>query len=141
MVIFDNYKGYDDEFLEEAAWEGLRHILDAWIKSVPGVLVKGTIGSWRGPLDCGKVVNSYNELSDFWRDCDYIKVYTNKGHLYIECSHHDGTNYAEVKELTNKGLERYENGVHAYEDMRSLHNKLWNSSVYTHCARIEKKPF
>lgn len=36
-------------------------------------------------------------------DCDYFRIYDENGHMYLTCSHHDGTNHFEIKIVTEKG--------------------------------------
>lgn len=92
-------------------------------------LVRGTVGRWNGTFQAGKIVENFRELSDAWRDCDYLKLWDEGGHFYIECSHHDGTNCFEVKRLTSMGKKYLEN--HLWDDDRELHDKLFSSNFYT----------
>ena len=89
-------------------------------------ILQGTCGTWRGNFKGGFVCGSFNELSKAWRGCETIEVYDENGHLYIDCSHHDGSDSYEVRMLTEKGIafmERNE-GLMSDED---LHDKLMRS--------------
>jgi len=92
-------------------------------------LIVGTFGSWRGALPSGKLVRSYNDLSGAWRQCDYINIYDENGHLYIECSHHDGTNHYEVKRLTTKGYEYLQNGWREHD--QKAHEIAFNNNLFS----------
>ena len=102
-----------------------------------GFLLVGTCGLWNGTYDGGCYVNSFDDLHKFWKDCDYIKVYDEGGHLYVKASHHDGTNYAELKELTRKGNSYADN--HYWDSDRDVHKVLWNSNFYTRLPHYAHK--
>ena len=55
----------------------------------------------------------------------------------IKASHHDGTNYAELKELTCKGSNYAAD--HRYDSDREVHEKLWNSNFYTRLPHYAHK--
>lgn len=60
-------------------------------------------------------------------DCDYVHLYDENGHFYMQCSHHDGTNYYEIKKLTDKGIEYLKNWEENWNDRRSeryVHNQI-----------------
>jgi hypothetical protein len=122
-----NRQVYDDE---EWAWDEFKYEFGKFIKdSNYGFLLCGDVGTWMGPQAGGCYVNEFNDLYKFWNNCDYIKVYDEGGHLYIKASHHDGSNYAELKELTCAGSEYA--GEHYYDSDKEVHEKLWNSTYYT----------
>lgn len=70
----------------------------------------GTVAVWNGTYKA-------RERGEFWKlldkamiDCDYFKIYDENGHMYLTCSHHDGTHHFEIKVVTDKGytvLPRY----------------------------------
>ena len=74
------------------------------------VIFIGNLGLWDG-------THGVKGKGDFWKlfwkamkDCDYFRLYDENGHLYLTCSHHDGTNHFEIKVVTDKGhtvLPRY----------------------------------
>lgn len=84
------------------------------------------------------------------KDCDYIHLYDKNGRLYLKCSHHDGTNYYEIKKVTDKGVEYLANWEDNWDDNRTeqyVHNQIMERySVLPHfvhevygCPKIEWK--
>ena len=125
-------------FSEECDWDNFKYEFENFIKdSDYGFILCGDVSTWRGKLAGGCYVNEFNDLYKFWDRCDYIKVYDEGGHLYIEASHHDGNNYAELKELTRKGSEYA--GEHYWESDQEVHEKLWNSNFYTRLPHYAHK--
>ena len=115
---------------EELDWDDFKYEFSKFIKdSAYGFLLVGDVGTWRGSVEGGCYINEFDDLYKFWSDCDYIKVYDEGGHLYIKASHHDGNNYAELKELTSAGSEYA--GEHRWDSDKEIHTKLWNSTYYT----------
>lgn len=122
-----NQEVYDQS---EFAWDDFKYEFDSFLQnSQTGFLLCGDVGTWRGSMAGGCYVDKFDDLYKFWDSCDYIKVYDDGGHLYIKASHHDGTNYAELKELTKKGVEYKDN--HYWDSDQEVHEKLFNSNFYT----------
>lgn len=125
---------------EEWDWDDFKAEFGHFIKeSTYGFLMCGDVGTWRGNFEGGCYVNEFDDLYKFWNDCDYIKVWDEGGHLYIKASHHDGNNYAELKELTCKGSEYA--GEHYWDGDQEVHEKLWNSTYYTRLPHYAHKVF
>ena len=88
----------------EFEWDDFKYEFGKFLKdSYNGFLLVGTCGLWNGTYDGGCYVNRFDDLYEFWKDCRDIKVWDEGGHLYIKATHHDGSNYAELRELTCKG--------------------------------------
>lgn len=85
-------------------------------------IIQGVIKAWDGKFKGGFIFDNINKLSEVWEKCDEIMIYDENGHLYIECSHHDGTNHYEIKMLNAKG-ERYYSDHYLDEDSK-LHDRL-----------------
>lgn len=157
-ILFDNYDGYydlakeslteDDEreitdeviweyanLLSETEWEDFKINFESFMNGDTFIL-QGAIGRWDGIHRGGFTFNSFNELSKAWEDCAYIKVYDENGHLYIDCSHHDGTNHYEIKQLNDKGEDYLNN--HYYDDEREVHDKLMKAP-YSVLPRFAEK--
>jgi hypothetical protein len=123
---------------EEFDWDDLKVELGHFIeKSEYGLLLCGEVGRWNGTSSGGCYVNKFDDLYKFWKDCDYIKIYDERGHLHIKASHHDGNNYAELKELTQKGVEYRDS--HRWDSDREVHEKLWNSNFFTRLPHYAHK--
>lgn len=123
---------------EEWDWDDFKAEFGNFIKkSTYGFLLVGDVGTWHGSVEGGCYVNEFDDLYKFWKDCDYIKVYDEGGHLYIKASHHDGNNYAELKELTCAGSEYA--GEHRWDSDQEVHEKLWNSTYYTRLPHYAHK--
>lgn len=103
------------------------------------LVVTGTVGTWRGTFDGGKVMDIKN-ISDCWSSCDYIEIYDDGGHLHINCSHHDGNNHFEVKVLTEKGKEYYNNHYYNRTD-REMCTTLFGSSKYSHIPHFAREVY
>lgn len=98
-------------FCSACDWDSVRAELDKFFdESENGFIVFGTVERWNGTFAGGEV---FKDSSDFWnknllKDCDYVKISEQNGHLYITASHHDGTNHYEIKELTRRGAEIFD---------------------------------
>nr|DAQ41317.1 MAG TPA: hypothetical protein [Caudoviricetes sp.] len=100
------------------------------------VIFQGTIGRWNGNFPGGEIGDFDTLLYEFIKDCDYIHIYDDKGHLYISATHHDGTNSVEVKILTEKGVELYDEwendeGVFSNLSEMEIHTKIMNDNKFS----------
>ena len=122
----------------EFDWDDFKYAFGKFLKdSHNGFLLVGTCGCWDGTYDGGCYVDKFDDLYKFWKDCRDIKVYDECGHLYIKATHHDGTNYAELKELTCKGSEYA--GNHYWDSDQDVHKALWNSNFFTRLPHYAHK--
>lgn len=95
---------YDED---EMQWQIVIKELEEFFKGKT-VGFFGSVGRWNGTYKVG-------DIGDFWtlyykavRDCDYIKIYDENGHMYLTCSHHDGTNHFEIKILNDDAEDYYD---------------------------------
>lgn len=110
------------------------------------LLVCGSVGLWDGRFAAGKIVSG-GKLWDCLKDCDYMEIWDEGGHLHIKGSHHDGTNCFEVKVLTEKGEELWNKWC--YDECprwnnlseREVHRKLWENSKYSHVPHFAKNVY
>lgn len=116
--IWDEYYALIDD-----CWDSEKSMLEDFFDGTSRFLLTGTIGRWNGPAEGGFTFSTVDELSRAWEDCDYFELFDENGHLFINASHHDGTNHFEVRQLTEKGID-YERS-HPYADLRQLHSALW----------------
>jgi hypothetical protein len=126
--IPDNDVWEEMNFQNEINWEDFEIEFTQFIQGNQW-LVCGSFGGWRGRQAAGSLISSFRELSVAWQDCDYIDIYDENGHLYIKCSHHDGTNYYELKRVTPKGYEFLSNNY--YKPDEETHEKAFNCNLFT----------
>lgn len=91
-------------------------------------ILRGTVGTWMGRREAGVVSNNFmGVIYKAINNCDYIKITDVNGHLYLECTHHDGTNCYEIKKLTDKGIDylfNYENNWDETRSLQYVHDKI-----------------
>jgi len=160
-VIYDNYnldemyddcrqylidEGIDDDPPDDAVWQEIWATDSFYWEEEEGKLREvfdngdfiavGTCGRWDGTYAGGFVFDNFNSLMGRFRDCDYIRIWDENGHFYVKGSHHDGTHFVEVKEITDKGNQYYDNwnwsGGNDKRTRREVHKRMFNDSHYTH---------
>lgn len=133
ITIFDSNNYIDDhESLasEEDWYEVERNLTKIIDESEFGLLLVGSVQRWDGKYDAGGIIKGFYRLQDFWRDCDIIKIYEDDDNLKISCTHHDGTNTATIKRITEAGfdyLEKHE----GEESLKLIHHAMMESDKYT----------
>lgn len=124
-------------FLEEIYWDDFAYELKRFFEKGSAWLLVGTLGLWYGKCRGGYIFHTYDEFLKCLKDCDYWEVVDDKGHLYVNGSHHDGTNHYEIKRVSDFGYEWYDN--HSWDmNEEELHTKMWNNNFMTslpHFAR------
>lgn len=95
-------------FTDECYREDFLSELKDFINDNGTFLLVGSIGLWDGVHRGGFMFSSIDELGKAWKDCNYMEFYDENGHLYLRCSHHDGTNCYEIKKVTQAGIDYYE---------------------------------
>lgn len=165
IVLFDNYSGYDFEDMKKglAEWNerDIESITDdeVWdaindeesedydnakweLKAMFGkderVIVCGSCGTWQGNRDAMRICDNVEDaLYECTKDCDYIKIEVEGRKVKVKSTHHDGTNYFEIKKLTDKGKSLYDNWDYQYSSrLQGLSEyevleKIWNDSHYS----------
>lgn len=119
-------------FKDQLIWDDVKGCLEDFLKDRV-CIVKGTSGLWYGRVEGGAVIRSFSELSPAWSDCTYIRFTDVDSHFYIQCSHHDGTNYFELRELNAKGigfLERNEGLMYKKELIETLWKNCYSRLPY-----------
>ena len=126
------YNNYDLEEVNDGYWEDEHELLKIFFDGSEQYLIRGYVGRWNGSYEAGRVFDDFDEMfCQAVRDCEYWKIWDENGHLYLKCSHHDGTNSFEIKRLTRKGaafLEKWENDFGDMRTMKEVHNIIWNSN-------------
>lgn len=106
-------------FLDECDWDDAKELLNRVFNNAYKLLVVGSVGRWNGVYSGGFVCDTLDEvLNRCTEDCNYIEFYDENGHLYLHCTHHDGSCSFEIKALTEQGYDYYENWNCNWEDQR-----------------------
>lgn len=84
---------------EEVAndWDNEAYELSRFWENKTAVFL-GSVGLWHGVYTIKPEEGKWWQL--FYKaieDCDYWRIYDENGHMYLTCSHHDGTNHFEIK--------------------------------------------
>ena len=123
--------------LERMYWDDISYELKHFFDKGNAWLLTGSIGRWDGNYRGGYIFNTFEEFCECFKDCDYIEIVDNKGHFEVKCSHHDGTNFYEVKRVSDFGCEYF--GTHSWElSLEEVFTKMWNNNFMTslpHFAR------
>lgn len=170
-TIYDNYnlwEDYTDEMLTELArdngiieadeepsdnllwelrseedalqWDAIKTELSAFFEGKT-VIFFGSCGRWDGRHDGGRV----GDFWDLWdiavKDCDYISITDDNGALFLKCSHHDGTNHYQIKELTQAGVDYYNRWEYSTDSRteRDAHRQIIKR--YSHRPNYFKKVY
>lgn len=135
--ITDNMLIEERYHLEEIYWDDISYELKHFFDKGDAWLLTGSIGRWDGNYRGGYIFNTFEEFCKCLEDCAYIEIVDNKGHFEVKCSHHDGTNFYEVKRVSDFGCEYF--GTHSWElSLEEVFTKMWNNNFMTslpHFAR------
>ena len=104
----------EDETDWEIVFDALKNFFDG-----KTVIFFGSVGLWHGVYDAGKVGDFERLFYAATKDCDYVKFYDENGHLYLHCSHHDGSCSFEIKILTKDGEDYLERWEDSWSDKRT----------------------
>ena len=129
--------------LDEVDWEYEFQRLKEFFLDGNKWIAVGTVGRWNGLYNAGTIFSTFEEF--FYKateDCRYWRFYDENGHLYLTCSHHDGTCHYEIKEVTDKGIKYLENWEDNWNDKRSdkyVHTQIFNR--YSRLPRFAEKVY
>lgn len=169
VVLFDSYNNYDfdaikanimedydepisDNYVydvmslyQQEDWEEMMSYLKNVEKYHKWVMI-GTAGTWQGRRECGQIYeNIDNAISAITKDCDYVKVWSENGHLYVQASHHDGTHNVELKLITDKGWETYDNWLCSNcgasldaKNRYQVFEMIFDYNLFSKLPRVEK---
>lgn len=139
--------------LDYDAWQTGKDELRKFFQDGDLWLLTGTMRLWDGDSQFNFVFQTFDEmLNRVGKDCDYFKFWDENGHFFIKCSHHDGTNYGEIKYITPKGKRLIENWGSTYSkrydfSARELYERIYKrystfpnyaNKIYG-CQKIEYK--
>lgn len=129
-------------FLDSLDWDDAKYELENFfISNGNKWMLFGEVGRWNGVFKAGTLFETFEDF--FYKatkDCDYIHFYDENGHLYLTCSHHDGTCHYEIKEVTDKGIEYLANWEDNWNDKRTeeyVHTQIFNR--YSKLPRFAEK--
>lgn len=113
---------------DENDWECEKEQIDKFFKGkIVGFF--GEVGRWDGIYKAGQIGEFWELFYKAIQDCAYIKIYDENGHMYLTCSHHDGTCHFEIKEITDKGYKYLTNWEYDWNDKRTeqyIHTQIFN---------------
>ena len=170
-IIFDNYASWetypdkelkemaiecgwideDEEITDEMLWQWRDEEMEDWWETEKQGLIDyfgsetvgffGEIGRWNGVYKAGQIGDFYDLFCKAVKDCAYWKFYDENGHLYLTCSHHDGTNCFEIKVLTKKGREYLNNWLYSFSDRKEeyVHDQIFKR--YSKLPRFAEKVY
>ena len=103
-------------------------------------LAVGICGRWNGNFAGGFIFDNLDELLERFRDCN-LTIWDENGHFFIEGSHHDGTHHVEIRQLTPKGEQYYENWEWGDDNRteQQCHQKLFTDSHYSKLIHFAHK--
>lgn len=117
--------------MDNDSWSIFRDELSDFIQKNDSFLLMGTVELWTGKHAGGFIFSDIDELSKAWKDCEYIEFYDENGHMFLRCSHHDGTNLYEIKKISRRGLDYYDNRMYHDENEQSIHLRMFTCNNYT----------
>ena len=135
--------------LDFITWEEIIERLKDFFDNGSKWILQGYTGTWRGAARGGFIFDNFMDAYyKATKHCDYLHIYDENGHFFIQCSHHDGTNLYEIKEVTTNGIEYLERWEDDWNDKRTeehIHDMIMrNYSRLPHfankvygCKRIE----
>ena len=141
--ITDNMITEQRYFQDECDWEWARENLEEFFRNGNKWILVGSVGRWDGIYRAGTIFDTFDDF--FYKaadDCHYWHFYDENGHLYLTCSHHDGTCHYEIKEVTDKGQQYLENWEDNWNDKRTeeyVHTQIFNK--YSRLPRFAEKVY
>lgn len=143
-LITDEKMWEERYFLDECDWESAKEELkEFFLNNGNKWMLFGEVGRWNGVYKAGTLFDTFDDFFyEATKDCNYIHFYDENGHLYLTCSHHDGTCHYEIKEVTDKGVEYLENWEYDWNDQRSreyVHTQIFNR--YSRLPRFAERVY
>lgn len=125
---------------DEADWDCEKENLTQLFKGKT-VGFFGEVGRWNGVYAAGKIGEFWELFEQAIEDCAYWKFYDENGHMYLTCSHHDGTCHFEIKEITDKGMKYLERWKWSSDNRTEqyVHNQIYKR--YSKLPRMAEKVY
>lgn len=100
-------------------------------------IATGSFGLWDGRRSGWLVIENEYDFGGLLEDCTYVEIADNNGLIEIKASHHDGTNYFTLKELTDHGYETYKKtGEGWYAENYDLGKYLFENNFNSRIPRL-----
>lgn len=118
-------------FQDSLNWEDEHARLREFFTGHGYFLLMGSVGRWDGQHEAGYVFDNFDDM--FYKavkDCDYWKLWDENGHFYFKCTHHDGTNFFEIKRINYKAVYFIENWENEKSEAEK-HGIVWNSNFFS----------
>ena len=128
---------------DEYDWEDAKSELERFFNKGDKWILFGKVGCWDGVYDAGTIFETFDDF--FYKaveDCHYWHFYDENGHLYLRCSHHDGTCNFEIKRLTEQGIRFLERWEDNWDDKRSekyIHSQI--IKIYSRLPEFARKVY
>lgn len=131
-------------FYDEMDWQDAKCSLEEFFsKNGDSWIAVGKVGLWHGVYPAGTVFEEFDKFFyEAVKDCDYWHLYDENGHLYLRCSHHDGTNLFEIRRITDQGIKFLERWEDNWDDKRSeqyIHTQIMKR--YSRLPQFAKKVY
>lgn len=114
-------------FQQETMWEEAKAELESFFKGKT-VGFFGEVGRWDGVYKAGKIGEFWKIYYSAIKDCDYVKITDENGRMYLKCTHHDGSCFFEIKEVTQQGSDYLDRWEYNYDDKRKekeVHTQIY----------------
>lgn len=148
---YDNYEEWKspDDIPDSLVWDELsREDESNWDECVSELkpfiengtwLAIGSLGLWDGRHEGGCYIRQWSDFMHLFKDCDYIRIYDDGGHLRCEGTHHDGTNCYEIVGITERGKEFMESW--RFMTRREEHQAIMSCNFYHRLPHFAKKVY
>ena len=126
------------QFRLDTLWDDVKHEMDNAFRG-KRFLAVGICERWDGKHSGGFIFSNFDELINHFSDCGYFKIWDENGKLFLEASHHDGTDCIEIKRITSTGEQYYNNWRNAVSDHRTereIHSRMISDSHYTNLVNF-----
>lgn len=125
--------------MERLEWEDLYTELDITIDE--NIIAIANIGRWNGRKSgYKKLSNNLKDILTVWSECDYIKIYTEKGNIKGIGAHHDGTNYITFKKwkkgITENAKGKVLNAIYSNAQNKETLITRYTRSIYSDIKKI-----
>ena len=122
--------------LDSFNWDEEKARMEETFSSDKTFIAVGTCGLWTGQFPGGFIFSTLGELMDHLVDCEYFRFWDVNGHFHLKASHHDGTHFLEVKELTPRGVQYHDNWHYNWSDKRSMQEVYERLFADSHYSRL-----